>query len=183
MNVKEVDIINIKHAVEVNNHFYEKYQPQIRAIVIRILNSANQNQDVEDCVNTVFLELMERLLQYNETRGTLGAFVAIIARSVALNYCKKNMRKTQELVGDENLDYIIEPLEVADEVQFQMLVDTILKKLNEQESALFAMKYIYFYSTEEIAKTFNINRNAVDGRVNRLKIKVKNLLLKGGVTI
>jgi len=175
--------MNIHNNVEVNNNFYEKYNPQIRAIVIRILNNANQNQDVEDCVNTVFLELMERLQQYNESRGSLGAFVTIIARSVALNYCKSNTRKTHELVGDEKIDYIMEPLEVADEIEFTMLVDMILKKLNEQERGLFAMKYIYYYSPDEIAKAFKINRNAVDVRVNRLKNKVKNLLIKGGVTI
>ena len=173
----------MNNKLEVNNNFYEKYNPQIRAIVIRILNNANQSQDIDDCINTVFLELMEKLQQYNETRGSLGAFVTIIARSVALNYCKSNTRKKQELVGDEKIDYIIEPLEVADEIEFQMLIDTIVKKLNEQERALFAMKYIYYYSAEEIAKTFKINRNAVDGRVIRLKAKIKKLLIKGGVTV
>jgi len=183
--VKEVEHININKnsGYEVNNGFYEKYIPQIRAIVIKILNNANQNQDVEDCVHTVFLELMERLQQYNETRGSLGAFVTIIARSVALNYCKSNARKTHELIGDSKLDYITEPLEVADDIEFQMLVSAIIQKLTEQERALFSMKYIYFYTPDEIASNFNINRNAVDGRVNRLKNKVKKLLLKGGITI
>jgi RNA polymerase sigma factor (sigma-70 family) len=93
------------------------------------------------------------------------------------------MRKTHELVGDDKIDYIIDPLEVVDEIEFKTLVDMILKKLNEQERGLFAMKYIYYYSPDEIAKAFKINRNAIDVRVNRLKNKVKNLLIKGGVTI
>ena len=62
----------MNNKLEVNNNFYEKYHPQIRAIVIRILNNANQSQDIEDCVNTVFLELMEKLQQFNETRGSMG---------------------------------------------------------------------------------------------------------------
>jgi len=134
-------------------------------------------------VNIVFLELMERLQQYNETRGSMAAFVTVITRSAALNYRKSNMNKNSELIGDEKIDYIIEPLEIEDKIGFQALVDMILKKLNEQESILFSMKYIYFYSPEEIAKTFRINRNAVDGRVNRLKNKIKKLLIKGGITI
>jgi RNA polymerase sigma-70 factor (ECF subfamily) len=168
---------------EINNNFYEKYNPRIRAIVARILNNANRPQDIDDCVNTVFLGIMEKLKQYNETRGSMGAFVAMIARSVALNYCRDNMRSSSELIGSEKIDYIVEPLEVENKIEFQMLVDTILKNLNGQESVLFAMKYIYFYSPEEISKTFKINRNAVDGRVNRLKKKIKKLLLKGGITI
>jgi len=45
------------------------------------------------------------------------------------------------------------------------------------------MKYIYYYPAEEIAKIFKINRNAVDGRVNRLKKKIKKLLTKGEIII
>ena len=182
----DVNVMNIKNAndeLSVSSGFYSKYNPQIKAIVTRILVNANQSQDIDDCVNTVFLELMERLQQYNETRGSMAAFVAIIARSAALNYCKSNIRKHSELVGDDKIDYIITPLEVGDNIEFQMLVDMILAKLNEQESILFSMKYIYFYSPEEIAKAFKINRNAVDGRVIRLKNKIKKLLIKGGVKI
>jgi len=182
IKVKNMSDIN-SNTAEVNNNFYEKYNPQIRAIVARILSNANQAQDIEDCVNTVFLELIERLHQYNETRGSMAAFVGVIARSIALNYRKSSMRKTGELVGDEKFDYMIEPLEVEDKVEFQILVDTILEQLNEQESILFGMKYLYFYTPEEIATAFKINRNAVDGRVNRLKKKIQKLLIKGGITI
>jgi len=129
------------------------------------------------------MELMERLRAYNETRGTLAAFVAIITRSVALNYYKKNTRKNDELIGDENIDFILEPVAFENKIEFQMLLESIFAKLNEQESILFTMKYIYFYPAEEIAKTFKISRNSVDGRVDRLKKKIRNFLIKGGITI
>jgi len=168
---------------EVNNNFYEKYNPLIRKIAARILNSAGQGRDIDDCVNTIFLELMERLQQYNETRGSLGAFVAIISRSVAINYCNSNMNRNGELIGDEKIDFLRGPISFEDKVEFQMLVDSILEKLNERESILFTMKYIYFYPADEIAKAFKINRNAVDGRVDRLKKKIKKFLLKGGTDL
>ena len=116
-------------------------------------------------------------------RGSMGAFVAVITRSVSLNYCKSGARKTGELIGDDKIDFMREPMEFEDNVEFQMLVDGILAKLNEQESALFAMKYIYFYSSEEIADALKITRNAVDLRVKRLKAKTKNLLTKGGIIL
>ena len=179
-----MDTENINdNTLEVNHNFYEKYNPQVRTIVTRILNNADQSRDIDDCVNTVYLELMERLQQYNETRGSMGAFVAVIARSVALDYCRSNMRKAEELVGDDKLDFLSGSMEVESKVEFQMLVEGILKKLNEQENILFTLKYILFYSSEEIAKAFKIKRNAVDGRLNRLKKKIKNFLTKGGITI
>jgi len=169
--------------LEVNNNFYEKYNPQIRTIVTRILMNANQYNDIEDCVNNVYLALMAKLQQYNETRGSIAAFVAIIARSTALDYCKSNIRKPGELIGDEKLNYLIEPIEIENKIEFQMLVDGILEKLNDQESILFTMKYILFYSPDEIAKAFKINRNAVYARLNNLKSKIKKFLIKGGITI
>jgi len=168
---------------EMNNSFYEKYNPQICAIVARILNNANQSQDIDDCVNTVYLELMERLQSYNETRGSMGAFVAVIARSVALNFCKSNAKRSSELVGDEKMDMISGPVKVEDDVQFNLLVEQIVEKLNEQENILFSLRYLLHHSPEEIAKIFKIKRNAVDARLNRLKNKVKTLLIKGGIKI
>jgi len=176
----EMDIENIP---EINNNFYEKYNPQIRATVARILKYAGKLQDIEDCVNTVYLELIEKLRQYNETRGSLGAFVSVVARSSALNYCKSSMRRTSELVGDDKLDFLANPVEYENEMEFKMLVESIIEKLNKTDRLLFTMRYIYFYSPEEIAKAMQIKRSAVDMRVNRLKKKIKDFLIKGGITI
>jgi len=167
----------------VNNSFYQKYNNQIRIIVTKILNAANQFNDIEDCVNTVYLDLMEKLQQYNETRGSMSAFVTVIARSTALSYCRSNMRKPAELIGNDKIDLITEPVEFEDEIEFKMLVESILAKLKQKERDLFAMRYILYYSSEETAKALNISRNAVDVRVNRLKRKIKNFLTKGGISL
>ena len=167
----------------VNNNFYEKYNPQIRTIVARILSNSNQARDIDDCVNTVYVNLMEKLQQYNEIRGSMGAFVAVIARSVALNYRRDNSRYSGELIGDEKFDFIDGNIKVEDDVDFRLLVDGIVDKLNDQESILFTMRYILFYPPEEIAKSLKIKRNAVDARLNRLRNKIKNFLTKGGITI
>jgi len=174
---------NKKDIPSVNSIFYDKYNTNIYAIVKRILTNANKAQDIDDCVNTVYLELIERLWQYNETRGSMAAFVAIITRSVAIDYCRGSLRKSGELIGDDNIDFIGEPMRFEDTVEFEILVENIIEKLSEQESILFTMKYIYYYPAEEIAKIFKINRNAVDGRVNRLKKKIKKLLVKGEIII
>jgi len=184
VNVKEIENMN-DNIFEVNNNFYEKYNPQIRAIVARILNYMNQTNDIDDCVNAVYLELMEKLQQYNETRGSMGAFVSIVARSAALDYCRGSMRETGRLTANiaDNIDFLREPLEFEDRVEFKMLVETILDKLNKKERALFTMRYILYYSPGEIAKVLKIRRSAVDMRVKRLKTKVKNFLIKGGIIL
>lgn len=187
-----MDFVNIQEAEKMDNHipginidnnFYIKYNPQIRAVVTKILNNAGQARDIDDCVSTVYLEFMEKLHQYNETRGSLAAFITVIARSVALNYCRDNNRKTYELIGDDKIDFLSAPLRFENEVEFDMLVNSLFEKLNENECALFTMRFILFDSPEEIAKAFKISRNTVDKRVSRLKNKVKNILIKEGITL
>ncbi|MCL2773959.1 MAG: sigma-70 family RNA polymerase sigma factor [Oscillospiraceae bacterium] len=184
IDVKGSENMNDDNIFEINNNFYEKYNPTIRAIVTNILKPANQSQDIDDCVNTVFLSLMEKLQQYNETRGSMAAFVIIIARSTALDYRRNSIRKTGELISDDKIDFLGEPLNFENEVEFDMLVEKIiLENLNNQERRLYTMKYILFDPPEEITKCFNINRNAADARIHRLKKKIKHLLKKGGITL
>ena len=168
---------------EVNNSFFEKYNSTIRSIVANILRPANQSQDIDDCVNTVFLSLMEKLWQYNETRGSMAAFVIMITRSTALDYRRHSNRKYSELVGEEQFDFINGNLNFENEIEFQMLVENILARLNEKESVLFTMKFILFEPADEIAKTFNISKHTLEMRVNRLKKKIKKFLTKGGIII
>jgi len=183
INVEDTENTNNGHIFEVNNNFFNKYNPMIRKIVARILDNSGQSRDIDDCVSEVFLAIMEKLQKYNETRGSMAAFVAIIARSVALNYCRDNTRQTDELIGDDKIDFISGPLGFENEVEFDMLVESIFAKLNEKESVLFTMKYLLFYKSDEIAKVFKITRTAVDVRVNRLKSKIKKILAKGGIMI
>ena len=182
INAGGTDMKNIG-VYEVNDSFYERYNTQIRAIVTRILKNAGQPGDIDDCVNSVYVGLIEKLRQYNETRGSMGAFVAVVARSTALDYCRGNARKKGELIGDDNIDFLSEPIEFEDKLEFEMLVRSIKEKLNEQETILFAMRYIYSYTPEEIAEVFKIKRNTADKRIGRLKNKIKKFLEKGGVIL
>ena len=173
----------IHNTRKIDEFFYEKYNPPIRAIVKRILDNANLSCDIDDCVNAVYIELIENLQKYNEMRGSLAAFVAIVARSTALDYCRRSMRRNGELIGDENIDFLSEPMAFEDKVEFQMLVKSIKEKLNEQEVVLFTMRYIYYYTPEEIAKVFKIRRSTVDKRISRLKSKIKKFVTKGGIIL
>jgi len=93
------------------------------------------------------------------------------------------MRKISELIGDEKIEFFYNPINFENEVEFEMLVENIFKKLNKQEKALFNMRFMYFYSLAEIAKVLNIKQNTVNKRVSRLKNKIKNFLIKGGIML
>jgi len=182
INMKEIENTD-NNISEINNNFYEKYNLEIRAIVARILYYSNEEHDIDDCVNEVYVRIIENLRQYNETRGSMAAFVAIIARSTALNHCRGSKHKPNELIGGEKIDVLSGPINVEDEIEFKMLVEDITKKLKKEERILFTMRYIYYFTPEEIAKEFNINLGAAYKRITRLKSKVKKFLTKGGIIL
>jgi RNA polymerase sigma factor (sigma-70 family) len=113
----------------------------------------------------------------------MAAFVAIIARSTALNYRKSSINKSNELIGDEKIDVLSDPIDVEDEIEFKIQIENITKNLKKDERVLFAMRYIYYFTPEEIAKEFNINIGAAYKRITRLKNKVKKILIKEGIIL
>ena len=186
INLTEVDTNeNQDTAIKniINNDFYDEYYAKVRAIASRILQAANQANEIEDCVSTIFLELMTKFQEYDDKRGSIGAFVTVVARSTALNYRKSVMKKSDELIGDENLDFFAVPIDYQNEADFDLLVESIITKLNKAERALFTMRYLYYYSPDEIAKILKIKRSAVDMRTTRPKAKIQKLLIKGGLSI
>lgn len=139
--------------------------------------------DIDDCVNTVFVELLSKSGKYDAARGNMEAFVTVVARSAALNYCKSNMHKNKELIGDDKFDFLLSPICYEDEAEFGLLAESIISKLNKQESELFAMRYLYYYPPGEIAVALNIKRSAVDMRLSRLRDKIRKQLIKGGIIL
>ena len=174
---------NLDNNIQEIDDIYDRYNSEIRAIAAKILCYFNQERDIDDCVNDIYLRLIENLRQYNETRGSLAAFVAIIARSTALNYCKSKIHKPDELIGDEKIDGLSGSINVEDEIEFKMLVENITKKLKKEERILFTMRYLYYFTPEEIAKEFNIGLDAVYKRISRLKNKLKKFLTNGGIVL
>ena len=160
----------------VNDDFYETYNKKITIIVKRMLSQTGITQDIDDCVNIVYVKLMESIGSFDEKRGSMDTYVNLITHSTVIDYLKKHSKFKNELVGNEIFDFLYAPLECEDEAVFNILVENIYAKLKKEERILFTMRYILFHPPEEIAKVLNIRRNTVDTRCKRLKAKVKKYL-------
>jgi len=165
----------------VNDNFYETYNNKITIIVKRMLAQTGITQDIDDCVNIVYVKLMESIDSFDENRGSMDTYVNLIAHHTVINYIKRNSKYKNELVGDEIFDFFYAPLECEDEAVFNILVENICAKLKKEERILFTMRYILFHPPEEIAKVLNIKRNTVATRCKRLKAKVKKYLKGAGI--
>lgn len=83
---------------------------------------------------------------------------------------------------DNGTDYIqIESDDVADTVAHAMLVEklhSVIYMLTEEEKELINMHFYLSIPQTEIAKNYGINQSSISRRINKILIKLKNLMEK-----
>jgi RNA polymerase sigma-70 factor (ECF subfamily) len=171
----------------IDEDFYLRHQKLIAGIATRILSQTSlrlacKKQDVEDCTNEIFAVLMSKISEYNPQRGTIEAYVSVISRSVALNFAKK-LRLNQEIATGEEIDIV--DVSTASRDEYNIFADSeVIKEslysLTKDEKVLFTLKYVYYYTANEIAKYCGISVAAAEKRSTRLKKKLQKLLKEKG---
>lgn len=161
---------------------YDQYAPVARQVINRILYPAGSREDVEELVQDVMWELLEHPEKYQEERGSLTVYVAVLSRSRALNARKKlGCLRTVPMEGMMELGY--EDSRLVKELELKELVGRILASLKPREQRLFTMRFLYHMTIEEIAVHLKCSRGAVDVRISRLRRKLETLFAAQGITI
>jgi len=162
----------------IDENFYLRHHKLIAGIAARILSNNNTKQDIEDCTNEIFAVLISKIGEYNPRRGTIEAYISVISRSVALNYGKK-LYRNQEIATGEEID-VIDESDKYDKFVNSEAIKESLRLLTKDEKVLFTLKYVYYYTANEIAKYCGVSVAAVEKRSARLRKKLQKLLKEKG---
>ena len=152
----------------------DQYGPLLRYVVRGILPDA---QDQEDCLSDISLILWQKLGQYDPGRGSLKVWLTALARNTALNHWKARQRRMAhqaELDAEPSHDTTPESevlrRERADQLRAALL------RLTDGERHLFYRKYYYLQSTAQIAAELGMTERAAEGRLYRLRQKLRKEL-------
>lgn len=150
------------------------YGPLIRYIIAPILKNTH---DQEECFSEVTVKIWDKIHQYDADRGSWAVWVTSISRNTALN----RLRQTESTVSIEEI-----PIEIAssaptpEEALIQKEQENILKKalnqLSAKDRSLFYRKYYYLQSTAQIAAELSMTERAVEGKLYRIRKRLKALL-------
>ncbi|MFB9326552.1 RNA polymerase sigma factor [Paenibacillus aurantiacus] len=99
--------------------FYERFAPLVMKIALRV---TGDRMEAEDVCHDVFLEVLRRGRAYDPSRGSIAAWLAVMARSRSLD----RMRRRQRLVQAE-----AEELERAAEAE--PTEEAVLTRLQKEE--------------------------------------------------
>lgn len=152
------------------------YSKLVYSIVHKIIGDIDQ-QVVEELTNDTFFDLWCKAEKIDLKRGSLKNFICLVARSKALNY-RRTLNKGKCLLLSENeAEEGIDPeSKLLEEENIHELLE-LIRQLKGPVSRIFIMRYLYYYSINEIADKLQMKRSQVDNYLSRGR---KRLLKKLG---
>ena len=161
---------------------YQTYAPVARQVCSRILFPVGTPEDVEELVQDVMYQLLAHPEKYDQKRAGLGTYVAVMARSRALSRRKQlSGARTVPMEGILELGY--EDNRALEQAELGELIRSVLGRLKQKEQQLFAMRFLYHMTMEEIAGKLGISRRAADIRICRLRKKLEKIFAGHGLSV
>ena len=148
--------------------------PLMRYVIAPILPNAH---DQEECLSDAVMRVWDRIDQFDPDRGSWTAWVTAVTRSVALNRARnlKNATESMELPLD-----IPSPEPTPEELllrrERQRELHQAISQLSQFERQIFYRKYYYLQSTAQIALETGMTERAIEGRLYRIKKRLRKLL-------
>lgn len=161
----------------------EQYGGLVNAIVIKMIGKGS-GADVQECISDVFIRLWKYIGGFDESKGTLKAYIVTIARNEAFRKLK-SMQKDHYEQSLEDLDIGVDidmTYEVAKKSNKKIISETI-EYLKEPDRQIFIRRYFWGERVKFIAKALNLEEKFVENRLYLVKKKLREQLIERGIII
>ncbi len=163
-----------------------KYGAFCMAIARNILA---QEEDAEECVNDTWLRAWNAMPP--QRPGILSAFFGKITRNLSLDRLRYNRAAKrggpQTEVALEELEGCLpspgRPEERLEERETAALISRFLRAQPELDRNLFLRRYWYLDSISALRERFHMSESQVKSRLHRTRLRLKEALLREGVTV
>ena len=161
-----------------------QYTGLVYSIIDQKLSAIGTKEDVKECVSDVFMEFYTQRERIDLGRGSIKAYLAIIARNKGIDLYRRLARAAAHnicLEDDiEQIQALVSPEQEAIHKEQKKLLFQAISSLGEPDSEIFVRKYYIGQRTKEIAEVLNIRENTVDKKISRGLKKLRVML--GGVS-
>ena len=150
------------------------YGPLMRYIIAPIIKNP---QDREDCLSETAARAWEKIEQFDRERGSWRAWLTALTRNAALNHARNHARhRGAEALSENTPSPELTPEEAMLEKERRAAVRRALQALSPGDRMLFYRKYYYLQATAQIAAETGLTEKAVEGRLYRLKKRLRRML-------
>lgn len=161
----------------------QQYGGLCYTILTKFLHTA---QDAEEALNDVLLQIWNSIPPAKPK--CFRAYLAKAARNIALHYMEKGnaLKRRGVTVLLDELSECISDSASENELEnaaLKMTLDRFVRSLHGDERSFFVRRYFYGQSIKEIASTHNCQENRVAVTLHRIRIKLRERLIKEGYTV
>lgn len=151
----------------------DNYGPMLRYIIFPILKDERER---EECFNDVIMRSMEKIGGYSEEKGSFKSWLSVLTRNTALNRARKLRREPDSESISENMASKDNPEEELIKSEILKKLEDAVSNLSERDKALFYRRFYYCQSISQIAAETGMTQRAAEGRLYRLKKKLRKEL-------
>ena len=167
--------------------YYDSYITVLNAIESKISN----RQDIEDCVQKVYMKVSKKIDQYDETRPFL-TWIYTIAKNTAIDELRKQ-GKQQDFTEvpltytdddeEKEIDLVsfyneFNPTAEIDKSEKDDIIHRIMLTLPDSSRECILLKYVEGVKIKDIASMLDIEESAVKGRISYGKKLVEKRVLE-----
>ena len=164
----------------------EKYGSRLRALAQGIVCD---RQAAEECENDTYMETWNSIPPH-EPRTYFYAFLARIARHIALNCCRDRSRLKRSAFICELSAEMEQCIPAPDDVQcriedkvFADAINEFLSRLDEEKRNIFVRRYWYLDSIASISERFALSQSKIKTTLFRCRNELREYLEKEGYSI
>lgn len=149
--------------------------PLMRYIIAPILEDP---QEREECLADVTMTVWKKIEDYDLEKGAFTTWLTVLTRNAALNRRRGGQRRKvhQEELDDTIPDPRPGPEEELLRKERMGSIQHAVAQLSAGERNLFYRKYYYLQSTAQIAAELGLTERAVEGRLRRLRLRLREQL-------
>jgi RNA polymerase sigma-70 factor (ECF subfamily) len=181
MDDRKITVLLIKGSQDGLKMLIQKYRGLVGAIISRILTG--RDEDIEECISDTFISVWKHRKYLDPTYDTLKGFIACIAKRKAIDrYHKLSKEKTIPIGNEEftaDIDLSIQLERKCDNEIVQALICAM--KMPDRE--IFIRRHYYMQPIREIASAMSMSKKQIKNRLYQSRIKLKDMLIKRGVSI
>lgn len=138
------------------NELYQRYVPLIMHIALKIVQDP---MEAEEVCHDVFLEILRKSHQYDESRGSLDAWIAVIARSRSKDFVRMKLRREKYVLVEQE-ELALETAATAEAVALtkldRELVREALAELPVSQKKALVAAYFAEKTHREIASDWKV---------------------------
>lgn len=157
----------------------DKYSRLLWSVVNPVLRGIGSEEDMEECVADTFIYLWQNPQKFDSQRGTLKTWLAVIARSKAVDRCRELARRHEDTLEDTHLAQEMGLIESVLQEESRLLLVAAIRALKEPDREILVRRYYYDQKPREIARVLGMSTKQVDNCLYQIKKKLRAAM--GGI--